>query len=66
MLKKQKRELQCLLHRFQADFVKQHGRQVTSAEDKLPIQKEYEQYRELKAKLAGIEATRQTGSLESA
>lgn len=63
-LKKQKRELQCLLHRFQEDFVAQHGRKVQHAEDRAPIQKEYDTYRDLKNRLAQMEAEA-GGSLSS-
>jgi len=55
-LKKQKRELQCLLHRFQEDFVMEHGRKVQHAEDRAPIQKEYDAYRDLKSRLTKMEA----------
>eukprot|EP01119_Soliformovum_irregulare_P024041 TRINITY_DN8538_c0_g1_i1.p1 TRINITY_DN8538_c0_g1~~TRINITY_DN8538_c0_g1_i1.p1 ORF type:complete len:582 (+),score=81.17 TRINITY_DN8538_c0_g1_i1:51-1796(+) len=54
-LKAEKRKLQLRLHEFQNEFVVKHGRKVSSREDRLPIQQEYERYRQLRTMLAQIE-----------
>eukprot|EP01094_Clydonella_sp_ATCC50884_P014334 TRINITY_DN2471_c6_g1_i1.p1 TRINITY_DN2471_c6_g1~~TRINITY_DN2471_c6_g1_i1.p1 ORF type:complete len:629 (+),score=207.09 TRINITY_DN2471_c6_g1_i1:355-2241(+) len=54
-LKKEKRKLQLKLHEYQNEFFKKHGRKVQYLEDRLPVQEEYERYKELKSILAGME-----------
>jgi hypothetical protein len=44
-LKREKRQLQVLLHNYQNEFIKAHGRKVQYPEDRLPVQREYERYR---------------------
>lgn len=44
-LKKEKRQLQCYLHQYQADFIKKNGRRVQYFQDRAPVQTEYDRYR---------------------
>ena len=44
-LKKEKKRLQCFLHQFQAEFITQHGRKVQYAQDRAPVQREYDEYK---------------------
>ena len=44
-LKKEKRRLQCLLHKYQEDFINKYGRNVQYLQDREPVQKEYEAYK---------------------
>src|SRR3990167_1289442 len=44
-IKREKRQLQCYLHQYQANFMKQHGRKVQYVQDREPVQGEYERYR---------------------
>ncbi|EGC34418.1 hypothetical protein DICPUDRAFT_98229 [Dictyostelium purpureum] len=54
-VKGEKRTLQIDLHRYQSDFTKKHGRKVQFVEDRVPVQTEYEKYKELKIELTLIE-----------
>ena len=54
-MKKEKRKLQLKLHEYQNEFQKKHGRKVQYLEDRLPVQEEYERYKELKATLSTME-----------
>jgi hypothetical protein len=45
VLKKEKRQLQIMLHNYQEEFIKQNGRKVQYLEDRLPVQKEYDRYK---------------------
>ena len=44
-IKREKRQLQCYLHQYQANFMKQHGRKVQYVQDREPVQNEYDRYR---------------------
>lgn len=46
-LKKEKRRLQCLLHKYQEDFIVKYGRKVQYLQDREPVQEEYEAYKVL-------------------
>eukprot|EP01114_Cavostelium_apophysatum_P000342 TRINITY_DN10324_c0_g1_i1.p1 TRINITY_DN10324_c0_g1~~TRINITY_DN10324_c0_g1_i1.p1 ORF type:complete len:652 (+),score=107.70 TRINITY_DN10324_c0_g1_i1:201-2156(+) len=48
LLKNEKRRLQVLLHDYQQSFVSENRRPVQTKEDRAPVQKQYERYRELK------------------
>eukprot|EP00026_Physarum_polycephalum_P020409 Phypoly_transcript_22971.p2 GENE.Phypoly_transcript_22971~~Phypoly_transcript_22971.p2 ORF type:complete len:120 (+),score=27.66 Phypoly_transcript_22971:131-490(+) len=54
-LKTEKKQLQIMLHQYQNDFVKKHGRKVQFVEDREPVRVEYERYKDLKAELAALE-----------
>lgn len=54
-LRAEKRRLQVKLHEYQNEFVAKTGRKVQSREDRLPVQREYERYRELRVILAELE-----------
>lgn len=51
-LKKEKRQLQLFLHKYQEEFIARNGRKVQYLEDRLPVQREYDRYKELKQILA--------------
>ena len=61
-LKKEKRTLQYSLHKYQQTFVQQYGRKVQFLEDRLPVQKEYARYKELKVILEKLEASGATAT----
>jgi len=54
-LKDEKRQLQILLNAYQKEFVAKHGRKMQYVEDRAPIQKEYQRYKELKAQISALE-----------
>jgi len=55
LLKKEKRQLQLQLHQYQSDFLKNNGRPIKYVEDRVPVQKQYDRYKELKALLQNME-----------
>eukprot|EP01096_Ripella_sp_DP13-Kostka_P012890 TRINITY_DN5474_c0_g1_i2.p1 TRINITY_DN5474_c0_g1~~TRINITY_DN5474_c0_g1_i2.p1 ORF type:complete len:522 (+),score=188.24 TRINITY_DN5474_c0_g1_i2:231-1796(+) len=52
LLRKEKRQLQLFLHKYQEEFIARNGRKVQYLEDRLPVQREYDRYKELKLQLA--------------
>jgi len=65
-LKKEKRSLQYRLHQYQQTFEQRYGRKVQFLEDRLPVQREYSRYKELKALLERMEAAGAGGPNSSA
>ncbi|KNC99285.1 uncharacterized protein SPPG_05539 [Spizellomyces punctatus DAOM BR117] len=55
-LRYEKKLLQMRLHKFQEDFMREHGRALKTAEDRAPIAREYARYKDLKEQLADMEA----------
>ncbi|GAB1611036.1 protein FAM13A-like isoform X5 [Argonauta hians] len=51
----EKRKLRKLLREFENEFLGQHGRKVQK-EDKIPLQEDYQQYKQVKARLRLLEA----------
>jgi len=54
-LKKEKKELQHLLIKYQTDFANQNRRPVQFVQDREPLQKEYARYKTLKKAISLIE-----------
>ncbi|TPX65541.1 hypothetical protein SpCBS45565_g05081 [Spizellomyces sp. 'palustris'] len=55
-LRYEKKLLQMRLHKFQEDFMREHGRALKTADDRAPIAREYARYKDLKEQLAEMEA----------
>lgn len=51
----EKRKLRKILREFENDFLEQHGRKVQK-EDKIPLQEDYQEYKQVKARLRLLEA----------
>lgn len=44
-LKTEKKKLQIFLHEYQNEFIQAHGRKVSTREDRLPVQSQYDRYK---------------------
>jgi len=56
-LKDEKRQLQILLNAYRKEFISKHGRKMQYVDDRAPIQKEYQRYKELKAQISALDSS---------
>ncbi|KAJ3248825.1 hypothetical protein HDU77_008010 [Chytriomyces hyalinus] len=56
ILRHEKKMLQLQLHNYQNEFIKRTGRRVKTAEDRAPVQGEYQRYKELRQSIEDIES----------